>query len=252
VLITPSSQSADITGSGDYIFRTQINTAQEAPFFARFVAQMTKGEPVHVIGINTEYTPSVLEYFEPELEKYGGKLGKVELVETEETDFRSVLLKLKQKDARYLMITTVERSTAELLKQAKELNLEFEQIFAPSPIESAELLRLAGNAVEGMIYSYPYDSESEQSSMRLFREKYFEKFGEENEMLAATAYDAVNLLSDCFEKTGDNPEKVKDCLYSTKDYPGASGTFSIDRNGDVEKQFILKTVKDGKFVRYEK
>ncbi|MEK7586330.1 MAG: hypothetical protein AAB453_00485 [Patescibacteria group bacterium] len=35
------------------------------------------------------------------------------------------------------------------------------------------------------------------------------------------------------------------------DFSGAGGTFSIDAKSDAVKQIIIKTIKDGKFVKYE-
>ena len=49
-------------------------------------------------------------------------------------------------------------------------------------------------------------------------------------------------------KCGDSVEQVRNCLYEVKDYKGASGIFSIDKNGDGVRKFIMQTVKDGKIV----
>ena len=50
---------------------------------------------------------------------------------------------------------------------------------------------------------------------------------------------------------GDNSECIKSFLYKVKDYPGVGGLTTFDQNGDVVKPVILKTVKNGQFVKYE-
>ena len=48
---------------------------------------------------------------------------------------------------------------------------------------------------------------------------------------------------------GDSVDLVKACLYDVSNYQGASGTFSFDKNGDVERTFVLKQVQKGTFVK---
>ena len=110
---------------------------------------------------------------------------------------------------------------------------------------------MAGPLADGLLYPYPFDDESDISSQKSFQDKYIEEYGEKSEMLSANGFDSLMLLSSCFEKVGNNVEKVKSCLYSIKNYQGASGVLSFDENGDVSKPFILKTVKNGQFVKYE-
>ncbi|MCG2686763.1 ABC transporter substrate-binding protein, partial [Candidatus Parcubacteria bacterium] len=55
LLITPSSQSDEISTAGDYIFRTQINTAQEAKFLSKFIYNQITSKKLAVLVINTAY-----------------------------------------------------------------------------------------------------------------------------------------------------------------------------------------------------
>ena len=87
--------------------------------------------------------------------------------------------------------------------------------------------------------------------MNDFYNRYLQKFGTEPDAVAANTYDAVMLLISCLEKTTASPELVKSCLYSTKSFTGVGGVFSIDSNGDVSRLLFIKTVKDGRFVRYQ-
>ena len=66
---------------------------------------------------------------------------------------------------------------------------------------------------------------------------------------AANAYDAAMILSFCLEKVGNNPDAVKSCLFYIRNYQGAGGPLSIDRNGNCRRELFLKTVKNGKFAR---
>ena len=250
ILITAGSQATEISTAGDYVFRTQINVQQEGPYFARYLAQIIGKDPIHILGINTDYLPSFLNAFKPELESLGGNVGLVEKFETKETDFRSILTKVSAENPKFIFLIAPGKQAAVILKQASELNLKVKW-FGPSPIEGQELLAYGKELVEGLVFPYPYDDTSEQNEMKIFREKYQKEYGDKNEMLSANGYDTLYLLSNCFEKVGVEVDNVKNCLYGVKGYKGASGILTFDENGDVEKPMILKTVKGGQFIKLQ-
>jgi len=250
ILITPAAQSTDISKAGDYIFRTQINVSQEIPILADFIYKRAQDEPVHMMLLNTEYGSSFFANYKPYYEKLGGKIGLVEKYETTATDFRSQLTKIKDQNPQYVYLATLPKQGAMILKQAKELGIKA-KFFATAPVEGKELLDIGKQAAEGLIYTYPYDEESDNTVMKNYREKYQATYHEHNEMYSASFYDTLHILSNCLEKVGDNVEKVKACLYGIQNYQGASGILSFDQNGDISKPFIFKTIKDGEFVKYE-
>lgn len=250
ILVTPVSQALDITNAGDYIFRTQINVSLEAPFLADFIYQKAQDKPVHLLILNTDYGKSFIEHFQPYYENLGGQMGVIDEFNKEDLDLRTQLTKIKSEDNdEYIIIASVPKHAAMVMKQAREMGME-SQFFATAPVEGQDLLDIGGVAVENLIFSSAYDNWSENSAMKSYREKYSEEYNELNEMYSASCYDTLHILSDCFEKVGDNVEKVKQCLYKLKDYQGASGILTIDKNGDVSKPFIMKTVKNGEFMPY--
>ncbi len=248
ILITPGSQSDKISQAGDYIFRTQINTAQESPFLAEHIFKAIGNEPLGLLLLNTDYGESMIQNFNPEFESLGGKIVGVERFEPKDIDYRTQLTKLKGKGVKHILIGGTRQNGGHIIKQAKELNMDV-RFFATSPIEGKELLEIAGEAVDGLEYAYPYDPEGSSNEELAFREKYKQKYGSENEMLSANGYDTLKILSKCIEQEQNDVEKVKTCLYSTKNYAGAGGAFSFDQNGDAVKHLIIKTVKEGTFIK---
>ncbi|KKS39727.1 hypothetical protein A3E04_01890 [Candidatus Kuenenbacteria bacterium RIFCSPHIGHO2_12_FULL_42_14] len=251
ILLTPASQATKITTAGDFIFRTQTTAKQEADFFSDFVYKAIGNKRLNILALNTDYGLSYIENFSSFYEKIGGNLGLSQTFDAKEVDFRTILLKSKADKAEAVILTGNRNMNGLILKQIKELDLTF-QLFATSVTEGKELLEIAGEQAEGLVYPYPFDAESENFAQKSFQERYQKIYGSKSEMLAANGYDTLSLLSYCFEKVGTEVEKVKNCLYGVKDYQGASGVLSFDKNGDVVKEFILKTIKNGQFVPYEK
>ena len=86
-------------------------------------------------------------------------------------------------------------------------------------------------------------------------EKFVRKYSKEPSILfeVAEAYDATNLLLNAIENVGYNPNKIKDYLYSVKNYQGVSGTITIDCGGDYQetKDFNLVSYVQGDSMKQE-
>ena len=249
ILITPGGQSDDISHAGDYIFRNIHNAKQEAPIFAKFIAQNMEGDTVDLLVANVAFTESYLNNFIPVFESFGKQIGKIEYFDVADTDFRTELTKIKADNPTDIFPLATPKHMGLILEQAHELGINAH--FYHIGVEGPDLLEIGGTFAEGLFYPYSYDAHGSEPRVKAFYNAYVARFGADPDTIAANAYDALYLLSDCFEKVGNNVEAVKKCLYEVNNYQGASGTYSIDENGDAIKEIFIKTVRDKKFIRYE-
>ena len=249
ILITPTAQSDDISEAGDYIFRLIHNTRNEAPFFAPFVAKKMKSNTLHFLALQTAISPSYRKYFSPVFTSTGKRIGLWQEFAATESEFRPYLLRLIKEAPTDIFILALPKQTGLILQQAAALGIKAQ--FYGIGIESPEYLSVGRKAAEGLLYPYSYDPNSGDEKPRIFHSLYKKTFGEEPDAGAANSYDAAYLLSHCLEQFGDISDLVKSCLYKVKNYHGASGRFSIDQNGDAIKELFVKTIRNGKFLRYE-
>lgn len=249
ILIAPASQTSEVSQAGDYVFRVIHNSAQEAPISALFVARRMKSDTIHFLALNTAITDAYLKDFAPVFEKAGKKIGLVEKFDSKAGDFKTELVKIKSKNPTDIFLIATPKHAGLILKQANELGVKVQ--FYNIGVEGPDIIQIAGPAAEGLLYPYSYDSARKDESVTRFYVVYSARFKREPDTIAANVYDAAFLISNCVEKVGDDVEKVKQCLYETKDFNGASGVFSIDENGDAVKNIFFKTVKNGQFVRVE-
>lgn len=247
ILLLYGSQSDEVSSAGKLIFRLIHNAAQDAPFFAPVVARQLRGNKLHFLMTVTSFTEPYMRLFKREIERAGAETGLVQEYMQGSGDYRVQLLKLKAAGATDIMILAIPADTGRILKEAQEVGLKAQ--WYNIGVETSEMIKIAGNAAEGLLYPYSYDPESDVPEVRTFAQNYHARFGSEPDTQAANAYDALMLLSHCFEKVGTSTAAVKECLYATRDYHGASGIFSINSAGDVEKQMMVKTVRGGRFVR---
>ncbi len=241
ILISPASQASNISQSGDYIFRTQTSASLETKEFAKYLNDKNI-KKIAILAINTDYGKTYINEIKKDFK------GEVysELHNKDEINFKDTLIKLNNLKPEIVIFATVRQAAAEILKESKEMDYNF-TFYGSSSSISGYFLTLAGNLGDGLVFISPYNMNL-NSTTKEFTDEYYKTYNEKPDMLSANGYDALNILSDCFEKYGNDVEVVKTCIYNTQNYSGASGVFSFDANGDVIKPFYMYTIQYGEFV----
>ncbi|MBD3247401.1 ABC transporter substrate-binding protein, partial [Candidatus Pacearchaeota archaeon] len=87
-----------------------------------------------------------------------------------------------------------------------------------------------------MIFPYPDDSQMGQEFINKFEAEYENR----PSLYAANSYDALMVIAKAIEEVGEDPLEVKEFLLDMDIFNGASGEFSFDQNGDIQKPVIIK------------
>jgi branched-chain amino acid transport system substrate-binding protein len=85
-----------------------------------------------------------------------------------------------------------------------------------------------------------------------FVNDYKTKYGQIPDALAALAYDAARILADSITRAGstDGP-KVRDAIAATKDFPGVTGSITINSERNAVKPAVILKVENGKYLLVE-
>jgi branched-chain amino acid transport system substrate-binding protein len=88
---------------------------------------------------------------------------------------------------------------------------------------------------------------SEKSGMNEFRARYKAKFGQDVQVYAPYAYDAVNVMAAAMAKADSvEPGRYLQTLAATTGYKGVTGTIAFDAKGDLTNGAVsLFTYKQG-------
>lgn len=249
VLLSSGSSSPRITNAGDYIFRNEISDAYGAEETAKLFFK-TGFRKIAIFYINNDFGVGFRDITQRVYKKLGGAVTTTETFEQDEKDFRTQLLKIRESNPNAILIVSYKEAIL-ILKQMKELGIK-KQVLSTALFEDPEIIEKVGDLAEGVLYTYygTFDPESESARIGEFIKKFREKYGVEPEYYAPIGYDAVKILALAMNQGGFKSEQIKNALYQIKDFPGLSGTTSFDKNGDVMKPVILKTVKDSSFQIY--
>jgi len=188
-------------------------------------------------GTVDQFMPSVAHRFEDTV-KDSGITVQYEPYVPGTVDFKSQLMKLKDNDA-IVFLGYDEIGIA--IKQAKnELKMDMPYLSIPSVATTPSIQEASQGAIDGMYFSFYAPLDDNEKATKFYAD-FKAKNDREPLVFVATdhAYDSAKIL---FEKglpqaTGatqaERFAQVKAALYGVSNYPGVSGTLSMQQDGRI-------------------
>ena len=162
-------------------------------------------------------------------------------------DFRSLLLKAKESNPDVVFMAGLAVHYGLIMKQSEEIGFD-SNFLSMWSTEDPAIITAGGSAVEGLIYLYPFDSNSEADQTKDFVLSFESKYGVKPDAYAAQNYEALKLIVLAFVECGKDYNCIQNYLINLRDYDSVFGKLSFDENGDVIYDFLPKTIKNGEFV----
>ncbi len=250
--MSPTASHQDFTKKGKNMFRVVATQGFEGPYNARWAVKELGKKKIATIYINNDWGVDANKYFVQEAEKLGATIVAQEAFVPGEKDFTAILTKIKGLKPELIYLPTFYADAAAILNQAKRMRFH-PVIMANSSLFSQKTIELGGEAVEGILIPANYFSADPRPAAQEFTKEYVKKYGKEPNQFAALAYDAADLLVAAMKKVGtDDRAKIAGGLESLKGFEGATGPISYANGHDPEKELVKITIKDGKWVVYQK
>lgn len=242
VLITPGSTAPAISDAGDHIFRFWFSEDD----MGNAVANDAKAADLSnfaIIYINNAWGQAQEAAVSKYVEANGGKVVSKQSVEPDTTDYRTLLLKAEESDPDAYYIGTFPNGLASFMEQRRIAGIT-KPVYAHGGLVGSTLaLDLGGTDLEGI--SAPFVSDGDPT----FVEKFNARFNEAPGVTADSSYDIVNAIAQVMKDEKDfNSDTLMKNLSGLKDYKGASGTITVDKNGDTKRSLVVSIVKDRKLV----
>ncbi|MCK4670523.1 MAG: ABC transporter substrate-binding protein [Nanoarchaeota archaeon] len=235
VLVESIDTSEEIAAAGEYLFGPGVYDEGFGHILADFITdELNKKEAGIVTNNGDPITELIKNSFIIRFEKNGGTIVFDESYAPETTDFRSLLLKIKNRDVDPLVVIGWDEAGF-MLKQAKELGLDIQFLGWDQFTVKQFLVNAAGGA-EGA-YTTMWESPNQEKLDSLIV-RYKKKYGHdpENIFFTSTGYDAAMVTFEAMKQTieeGKEPrgEDLKNAMHKIKDYKGILGTITIDEDG---------------------
>ncbi len=229
VVINSIDASEELARAGDYVFAIGLYDEGYALVLEDFTYKDLNKRKVGVIYNNIDPLLELIkETFVEKFEEHGGSVELLESYAPDTTDFRSILMKVKQKNLDTIVVLGADEAGI-ILKQATELGLDI-QFLGWDQFSTPGFMRNAQGTEDGAYLTF-WDAPDNEMIENFFV-SYQEKFNEEPENLffSVVGYDATMVLAEAM-KTNAKGEGLKDALYKIKDFQGVKGKITIDPDG---------------------
>ncbi len=244
-MISGSATNPTLTERGmKTVFRTVGRDDQQGPAIASYIANELKGKKVAIVDDKTAYGEGIANEVEKTLK--GAKVAIVgrERTTDKETDFKSILTKIKAKNPDVIFHGGMDATGGPMLKQARELGIKATFAFGDGACTD-EMGKLAGAAAEGMVCSQA--GLPREAASKDFVDAFKAKYGEIKQY-APYFYDGTMAIIEAMKKANStDPAKFTPEMFNVS-FTGATGTVAFDAKGDRKdaEMTIFRMGKDGK------
>jgi branched-chain amino acid transport system substrate-binding protein len=252
-MITPSSTALEVTQGREWVFRTCFTDDQQGQVAARFVKNELKKSKVGVFYTAQDtYSSGLAKSFRDEFKKLGGEVVVDKGYPKDETNFRTFLSELKAANPEIIFVPNYYKDMVLIARQAKEAGIAGSMFVGGDGWDSSNLVDGAGAELEGAFFTNHYAPDVPWPNSKKFLETYKAKHkGQDPPALAAQGYDAASMLFDAMGRAPDvTPAAIRDAIAQTKDFQGATGKLTIDKDRNANKPVVVVQIQDKKF-RYK-
>ncbi len=252
-MITPSSTAVEVTTGREYVFRVCFTDDQQGQVAARFVKNDLKKMKVGVFYVAQDtYSSGLAKSFRDEFKKLGGEIVVDKGYQKGETNFRTYLSELKAANPEIIFVPNYYTDMVSIARQAKEAGIPGNSFVGGDGWDSSDLIEGAATELEGSYFTNHYAPDVPWPNSKKFVDAFKAKNkNQDPSSLAAQGYDAARVLYDAMARTPEvTPENIRKALTETKDFAGATGTLTIDKDRNANKPIVVVQIKAKKFTYY--
>lgn len=250
--VSPGSTNVTVCEGFPYTFRNIYRDDFQGKSVARYAQSVLKSESIAIFFDNDDYGVGLKDAFKLEAKNLGLNIVAEEAFVRETQDFTPQLTTIREKNPDLLFISGLYTQGALIARQARKLGMNLQMIGADGLL-SAELVKLGGADVEGMLLSVPFLEDPNDPRVNTFSQKFTERYQEKPDAWAALSYDALGILGAAASASSWSGEAMREAAAAMKDpasaYQGITGLTYFDEHGDCLKPLVFAQVVNGDFAR---
>lgn len=248
--VAATATNPKITEIGDGVFRVCFIDPFQGQVVAKFAYNTLKAKKAAIMrDITSDYSKGLVEAFR---KNYEGEIVGEEAYSQKDTDFNAQLTKIKSLNPDVIFVPGYYAEVGMIAKQAKQLGIEAPLVGADG-WDSPELIKIAGDAINGCYFSNHYTSQDTSPSVQNFVKRYQAEYNKVPDAFAALGYEAAQVLLNAIKEAGaTDGTSIKAKLAATKDFPTVTGKITLNEQRNAVKSAVMLEIKDGKQVFIER
>lgn len=234
----------------NYTFRVCFIDPFQGTVGANFVLNTLKlNKAVMLVDSSSDYSKGLASFFKDAFSKGGGSVIAEEAYLQKDQDFKTVLTKVKALNPEVIYVPGYYEEVGKIVKQARELGITA-PIVGGDGWDSPKLVEIAGPAaLNNTYFTNHYAVDDTSATSQAFVAAYKQEYGQAPDAMAVLSYDGTNILIDAIKRANSvEPEKIREALAVTKNYPAITGATTLNETHDAVKNAVIIEMKDGKQV----
>jgi branched-chain amino acid transport system substrate-binding protein len=242
-----------VTAGNDYYFRVCFIDPFQGVVMSNYAYNDLKAKTAVIVQeVSNDYSVGLAKFFIDSFKKLTGNNDAILATvnyNTGDQDCSAQLTTVKNLNPDDIFAPGNYTESALVIKQARELGITI-PIIGGDTWETPEFIDVGKEQVEGAVFSTFFASEYAGTAEAAdFLKAYDAKYHKEPAAVTALGYDGYLVALDAIKRAGSlDPAKIRDAIASTSGFVGATGTVTLDANGDATKSAYIKKVDGGKFV----
>jgi branched-chain amino acid transport system substrate-binding protein len=248
-LFSPAATNVKVTQVGNFISRACFTDDFQGVVMAKFaINDLKKKKGLIIIDNSSDYSKGLGAAFKAEFLKNGGKLVTDEELTyvQKDMDFQSLLRKVKRANPEVIFLPGYYQEVGLIIKQARALGITA-PFLGGDGWDSPKLFEIAGPAVKGNYISSHFAPDDKDPKVQAFVKDYERTYKAKPGAMAALGYDAIGIVADAINRAkSTSPSDINAAILATKNFPGVTGSITIDENRNSKKAaVVLETTGTG-------
>ncbi|MDQ3238943.1 MAG: ABC transporter substrate-binding protein [bacterium] len=253
ITISASATNPKIAELGKYIFRTIPSDNLAGKAAAQYAKNKFNASSSAVIYENTSYAVQLNNVYTKEYEKLGGKVVLATKFDTGETDFSSFIKDIKQNNPEVIYVLPQTPTPGVLIVKAlKDSGIKANLLTAEVLLTRDEVQK-QGEILDNIVGIETSVDENKPKAKAIsdkYKKTYSQNTQYPTDLLAIN--DLFYIYKEAYEKVGSNTDKISEYFHNLKDWDGAAGKITFDKNGDIiSLPYDIKLIKDKKVTLIE-
>ena len=250
LLVATGATNVDVTADKPTVFRDCFIDPYQGRMAALFVQSEGYSQVAVIYANDDDYSNGLKDAFIENCEALGIEVVYEGQCTTTDTDYTSQLSQVVASGAEFLYYPCFQDTVPLLVSQARSAGFTG-AIMGGDGWDSSDTTGLESQ-FENCYFTNHYSSEDTSEAVQNFVTKYTETYGTESlNACASLYYDAIYMIYQAAQNGGgtDTASLVEGMTGMT--FTGVGGTFTLDENGDPEKQIVFNTFVDGEVQWFE-
>ena len=259
------SQRLGLTNGRPMVYRLFLTPKHQAEAVARYAVVKKGLRRLAALHPNDGYGQAMAGFFQTEVQRLGATITRTAAYNPGSADWSSAVGQLTGEGSIRRASTTYQApvdfeavfipdspgSVGQILPQMAYHDLT-RMTYLGTPLWlTRELAQTSGRYMANSVIPDAFNSLSERREAVRFRSDYSRAFGQDPDQFAAYGYDAGLAIAAAVKRGAGTRAEMAQALSTLGPFPGATGPFSFDQEGEYQVQPMMLTVKDGAFILLE-